>query len=58
MAVLGRLTGSGMMQETAERWLDAWVLEAAGGGMAKDGDYWQSGWDWNQKERTARRTGW
>jgi hypothetical protein len=47
-----------MMQETAERWLDAWVLEAAGGGMAKDGDYWQSGWDWIQKERAARRTGW
>jgi hypothetical protein len=47
-----------MMQETAERWLDAWVLEAAGRGMAKDGDYWQAGWDWIQEERAARRPRW
>jgi hypothetical protein len=50
-----RLMGSGM---TADRWLDAWVLEATGLGLPKDGRYWQAGWDWIAAERAARRPGW
>jgi hypothetical protein len=56
--ILGRLTGTGMMQQTAERWLDAWVLEATGRGLPEDGDYWQSGCDWIAAERAERRPGW
>ena len=37
-----RLTGTGMTPETADRWLDAWVLEAARRGVPKDGPYWQA----------------
>ena len=35
-----------MQPETADRWLDAWVLEATGRGLPKDGTYWRAGWDW------------
>ncbi len=35
--VLNRLTGTGMQPETADRWLDAWVLEATGRGLPRDG---------------------
>ena len=53
-----RLSGTGMRSETADRWLDAWVLEATGRGLVKDGAYWQAGWDWIAEERAARRPGW
>jgi hypothetical protein len=33
----------------------AWVLEAHGRGLPKDGAYWQAGWDWIAAERAARR---
>ena len=56
--VRGRLTGTGMQPETADRWLDAWVLEATGRGLPKDGAYWQAGWTWIAEERAARRPGW
>ena len=46
-----------MQPETADRWLDAWVLEATGRGLPKDGAYWQAGWDWIAEERAARRPG-
>lgn len=46
-----RLTGTGIQPETADRWLDAWVLEATGRGLAKDGAYWQAGWDWIAAQR-------
>ena len=36
-AIRNTLTGSGMLLETAERWLDAWVLEATGRGLPRDG---------------------
>ena len=38
-----RLTGTGMQPATTDRWLDAWVMEATGRGLAKDGAYWQAG---------------
>ena len=44
-----------MQAETADRWLEAWVLEATGRGLPKDGRYWQAGWDWIVAERAARR---
>ena len=56
--VRNRLIGNGMQPETADRWLDAWVLEASGRQLAKDGRYWQAGWDWIAEERAARRRGW
>ncbi len=42
-----------MQPETADRWLDAWVLEATGRELPKDGAYWQAGWDWIAAERGA-----
>ena len=56
--VRARLTGTGMQPETADRWLDAWVLEATGRGLSKDGAYWNAAWDWIAEERAARRPGW
>ena len=37
--VRARLAGTGMQAETAERWCDAWVHEATGRGLPKDGAY-------------------
>ncbi len=42
-AVRNSLTGSGMSLETAERWCDAWELEAAGVGLPRDTDHWTAG---------------
>jgi hypothetical protein len=56
--VRNRLIGNGMQQETADRWLDAWVLEATGLGLPKYGAYWQAGWDWIVAERATGRPGW
>ena len=49
-----RLIRSGMTAETADRWLDAWVLEATGRGLPRDGRFWNPGYDWIAEERTAR----
>ena len=57
-AIRNTLTGSGIDLETAERWCDAWEIEAAGRGMPKDGDYWTAGAEWIAAERAARRPGW
>lgn len=58
IATRNRPTGTGLTAETADRWLDAWVLEATGRGLLQDGHYWQAGWDWIVEERAARRPGW
>ena len=46
--------GAGMQPETADRWLDAWVLEATGRQLPRDGAYWQAGWEWIAAERVRR----
>jgi hypothetical protein len=58
IAVRNTLTGSGMELATAERWCDAWELEAAGLGLERDAAYWVAGSDWIAVERAARRPGW
>jgi hypothetical protein len=46
-----------MQPETADRWLDAWVLEAATRDLPPDGAYWDAGYDWIAEERVSRRPG-
>lgn len=55
-AIRNTLTGSGLPLETAERWCDAWELEAATRGLPRDGAYWQAGAEWIAAERAARRS--
>jgi hypothetical protein len=57
-AIRNTLTGSGMSLETAERWYDAWELEAAGRELARDSDYWTTGAAWVATQRAACRPGW
>jgi hypothetical protein len=57
-AIRNILTGSGMSLETAERWCDAWEIEAAARELQRDSDYWQAGREWIAAERAARRPGW
>jgi hypothetical protein len=45
-------------EATANRWCDAWELEAAGRGLARDIAYWHAGEAWIAAERAARRPGW
>jgi hypothetical protein len=45
------LTGSGMSLETAERWCDAWEIEAAERGLPRDAAHWQAGQEWIAAER-------
>jgi len=44
-AIRNTLTGSGMSLETAERWCDAWEIEAARPSLPRDSSYWQLGSD-------------
>ena len=53
-----RLTGTGIDPETADRWLDAWLIEAATRDLPKDGGSWDAAFDWVVVERAARRPGW
>jgi hypothetical protein len=55
--VRNRLIGNGMTPETADRWLNAWVFEATGRGLPRNGRYWQAAWDWIAAESAARRPG-
>src|SRR5262245_40519264 len=42
-AIRNTLESRGMDRETAERWYDAWELEAVDRGLRKDRDYRQTG---------------
>jgi hypothetical protein len=53
-AIGSRLTGSGMPQDDAERWLAAWEARAVLGGLdVYDRDFWQAGADWIEAELAA-----
>ena len=64
-AIESNLTGSGMPQDDAERWLAAWEAYAAQEGLEgraalsglddADREFWQAGADWICAERRARR---
>jgi hypothetical protein len=56
--VRARLTGAGKDPTTADRWLDAWSIEAATRDLPKDGTFWDAAWDLVMAERAARRSGW
>ena len=53
-AIRNTLTGSGMSLETAERWCDAWEIEAGERRLPRDADYWLLGAEWIAVERAAR----
>ena len=57
-AVRYTLMDTGMDEAIANRWCDAWELEAAGRQLPKDGAYWEVGEAWIAGERAARRPGW
>jgi hypothetical protein len=57
-AVRNGLTDYGMSVEDAERWCDAWEIEAASRDLPRDGAYWRTGAEWIAGERAARRPGW
>ena len=49
---------TGMDEATANRWCDAWELEATGLGLQRDVAHWDAGEEWIASERAARRPGW
>ena len=55
-AVRNGLTDYGMSYEDAERWCDAWEVEAGGRGLPRDGAYWDVGEEWIAEERKAEAT--
>jgi len=57
-AVIYSSMDTGMDQATAERWCDAWIVEATGRGLPRDSAYWQLGSEWIAAGRAARRPGW
>jgi hypothetical protein len=57
-AVRYGLMDTGMDEATANRWCDAWEIEAAGRDLARDAAYWRVGEDWIAAERAALRPGW
>jgi hypothetical protein len=59
IAARNGLTDHGMSLEDAERWCDAWELEAATRDVARDDEaYWRFGVEWIAAERSMRRPGW
>ena len=58
-AIRNGLIDYGMNLEDAERWCDAWEIEAATRNVHRfDRDYWTVGSAWISTERAARRSGW
>jgi hypothetical protein len=54
IAIRNNLIRSGISLETAERWCDAWEIEAAGRGRTRDSAYWEAGQEWIAAERAYR----
>ena len=56
--VRARLIGTDRVQpETAGRWLDAWVLEAATRDLPRDGAYWNGGLRLDRRRASRETTG-
>ena len=55
-AIRNTLAGTGMAIETAERWCDAWEVEAEQRELPRDRDYWSVGADWIEFEHAAKRS--
>jgi len=49
------LMGGGVSPEQAERWCDAWELEAARQGIGRSSEFWQDGRRWIDVQRAARK---
>lgn len=54
-AIRDRLTSSGMDRDVANRWCDAWETEAALRDLKRDGDYWEAGHAWIDRQCAARK---
>jgi hypothetical protein len=53
-AIRNRLLSSGITDETAERWLQSWEIEAATRGIPTTGDFWTVGDAWIEEQRAER----
>jgi len=54
-AIRNRLLSSGMGDETAERWLASWEVEAAARQVPTTGDFWTVGDAWIAEQRALGR---
>ena len=54
-AIRNRLISTGKDPDIAERWCDAWEVEAALGDLKRDGDYWEAGKLWIDGQCAARK---
>ena len=50
-----RLTLDGVTETTADAWIAALEAQAAQGGLQRDGDYWERGWEWIADRLRRRR---
>ncbi len=56
VAIRDRLIeGRGLDSDVADRWCDAWEVEAALQGIAQGGDYWEAGKLWIDRQCAARK---
>jgi len=49
------LTDGGVALDHAERWCDAWELEAALHGIGRSAEYWQDGKRWIDAQRATKK---
>jgi len=49
-----RLTGTGMIETTADGWIAAWEAQTAGDGLEGGAAYWQAAWAWIDTQRRRR----
>ena len=53
--IRNRLIGAGLREVTADDWIARWVAHARQHGVARDGRYWDSGWNWICEQRAPQR---